>query len=119
MKRLLQAKKRLLARRARIRKKIRGSAARPRVNVSFTNRHIAAQVIDDDSGKTLASITSLGKASQVKGKNADSARVLGGALAEKMKQAGVGAAVFDRNGKLYHGKVKAFADAMREKGIVL
>ena len=116
---LRENRRRLAARKARIKKKIRGVAGRPRVSVYFSNRNITAQVIDDEAGKTLASVCSLEKGCPVKGKNLTAAKALGAALAEKVKTAGITAVVFDRNGKLYHGKVKAFAEAMREKGLVL
>jgi len=109
----------MLARKARIRKKIRGTAMRPRVSVHFSNKNITAQVIDDTAGKTLVSLNSLEKTSPAKGKNVEAARQIGGALADKAKAAGISSVVFDRNGKLYHGKVKVFADAMREKGLIL
>lgn len=116
---LRENRRRLVSRKARIRKKIRGVAARPRVSVYFSNRNITAQVIDDAAGRTLASVCSLEKGSPMKGKNLAAARALGAALAEKAKTAGITSVVFDRNGKLYHGKVKAFAEAMREKGLAL
>lgn len=99
--------------------KIRGEAGRPRVSVHFSTRNITAQLIDDTAGKTLASICTLQKDSPIRGKNLAAAKVLGGALAEKAKAAGITAVVFDRNGRLYHGRVKAFAEAMREKGLIL
>ncbi|MDH5476806.1 MAG: 50S ribosomal protein L18 [Nitrospinota bacterium] len=119
MKRVLDSKRRLMARKARIRKKIRGTSERPRVSVCFSNKNIIAQVIDDDAGRTLVSLSSLGKDSPAKGKNAVAARQIGEALADKMKASGISTVVFDRNGKLYHGRVKVFAEAMREKGLIL
>ncbi|MDH5637513.1 MAG: 50S ribosomal protein L18 [Nitrospinota bacterium] len=119
MKRVQDIRRRMLARKARIRKKIRGTAARPRVSVHFSNKNITAQVIDDTIGKTLVSLNSLEKASPAKGKSVEAARQIGGVLADKAKAAGISSVVFDRNGKLYHGKVKVFADAMREKGLIL
>lgn len=119
MKRLNISRKRLLARKTRIRKKIRGTSQRPRVSVHFSNKGITAQVIDDAAGKTMVSLNSGDKSSLAKGKNVDAAKQAGEALAAKAKQVGVSAVVLDRNGKLYHGKVKAFAEALREKGLVL
>jgi len=116
---LRENRRRLESRKIRIRKKIRGVAGRPRVSVYFSNRNITAQVIDDAAGKTLAAVCSLEKGSAVKGKNLAAAKALGAALAEKAKAAGITTVVFDRNGKLYHGRVKAFAEALREKGLVL
>ena len=119
MKKTEDVKRRLLARKVRIRKKIHGTAQRPRVSVYFSNKSIIAQVIDDDARKTLVAESSMSKTSPAKGKNADAARKVAETLAEKAKAAGISAVVFDRNGKMYHGRVKAFAEAMREKGLVL
>jgi large subunit ribosomal protein L18 len=103
----------------RIRKKISGTAERPRLCVSFTNKHIYAQAIDDQSGTTIASVSSLAK--DLKGEklsaNRESAVRLGKAFAEKAKAAGLSKVVFDRHGRPYHGRVKEFADAVREGGI--
>ncbi|MGC9451763.1 MAG: 50S ribosomal protein L18 [Oceanipulchritudo sp.] len=103
----------------RIRKKVSGTAERPRLCVSFTNKHIYAQAIDDDSGKTVVSASTLGK--DLKGEdlsaNRESAVRLGKAFVEKAKAAGVARVVFDRHGRPYHGRVKEFAQAVREGGI--
>jgi len=119
MSRLQDSRRRLLARKRRIKKKILGTAQRPRVSVYFSNRNIMAQVIDDSVGKTIVALSSLAKESPAKGKNAGAARKIGEALAEAAKTAGISTVVFDRNGRKYHGKVKAFAEAMREKGLAL
>lgn len=108
---------RLKVRKNRIRKKVSGSKERPRVSVRFSNRNIFAQMIDDQAGRTLASASTLEKDAPVTGKSVEAAKKLGLALAERAKAAGVTKVVFDRNGRRYHGKVKEFADALREQGI--
>ncbi|MBL4575168.1 MAG: 50S ribosomal protein L18 [Opitutaceae bacterium] len=109
----------LQKRRWRIRKKISGTQERPRLSVCFTNKHIYAQCIDDTTGETLVFLSSLN--SELKSKNVsaniDGAKVLGEAFAEKAKAAGVSRVVFDRNGRLYHGSVKTFADVVRSAGL--
>jgi large subunit ribosomal protein L18 len=104
-------------RRWRIRKKVQGSAARPRLSVHFSNKHIYAQCIDDVKGHTLAYVTSVsGKDAAVKA-NSEGATTLGKAIAEKAKAAGIDSVVFDRGGRRYHGCVKSFAEAAREGGL--
>lgn len=110
-------KRRRLARKSRVRRKVRGAAGRPRVTISFTNRNVIAQMIDDTAGKTLAFVSTMGPGAGARGKNMSAARWAGAALAEAALGLGVTSAVFDRNGRAYHGKVKEFADTMREKGI--
>ena len=105
----------------RLRQKVKGTAARPRLHVSRTLKHIHAQVIDDVNGKTLVAAstvqTSIG--SQVEGGKGSvaAARVVGAAIAELAKAKGIEAVVFDRNGVQYHGAVKEFAEAAREAGL--
>ena len=103
----------------RIRKKIAGTEARPRLCVSFTNKHIYAQAIDDETGKTLVSVSSLGKdlRDEKLSANRNSAVQLGKIFAEKAKAADITSVVFDRHGRPYHGRVKDFAEAVREGGI--
>ena len=106
----------------RIRKKVTGSAERPRMSVCFSNEHIYVQFIDDAKGCTLASTSTRHKS--VPGRDQIAANVAGakkiGALAaESAKSKGILKAVFDRNGARYHGKVKALADAAREAGLQL
>jgi large subunit ribosomal protein L18 len=103
----------------RIRKKIAGTEVRPRLCVSFTNKHIYAQAIDDESGKTLVSVSSLGKdlRDEKLSANRNSAVQLGKIFAEKAKAADITSVVFDRHGRPYHGRVKDFAEAVREGGI--
>ena len=106
-------------RRWRIRKKISGTQERPRLAIHLSNKHIYGQVIDDEAGKTLVYVSSLGK--DLKGDklkaNVEGAESVGKLVAEKAKKAGVETVVFDRGGRIYHGCVKAFADAAREGGL--
>jgi large subunit ribosomal protein L18 len=106
-------------RRWRIRKKVAGTAARPRLAVRFTARHIYAQAINDDAGATLVFLSSLDaelRKQKLKA-NLAGAKALGVAFAVKAKAAGIASVVFDRSGAPYHGKVKTFADAAREGGL--
>lgn len=112
----IQENKRLERRKARIRAKISGTASRPRISVFKSNKHLYAQVIDDVVGSTLTSIANLGEHKTLKVTVAD-AEKLGQALGEKMKSLKITEAVFDRNGNLYHGVVKALADGTRKAGI--
>ena len=105
----------LQKRRWRIRKKINGTAERPRLAVHFSNKNITAQCIDDEKGHTLLHVSSI-KSSELKA-NTESAKTLGLSVAEKAKAAGIETVVFDRSGRLYHGCVKSFADAAREGGL--
>jgi len=102
----------------RIRKKVRGSAERPRLAVYRSLNHIYAQVIDDANGKTLATASTAEKAFSGKsGGNIEAAIYVGKAVAERARQAGIENVVFDRGGYLYHGRVKALIDATREAGL--
>jgi large subunit ribosomal protein L18 len=101
----------------RVRAKLRGSAERPRLVVFRSNRGIEAQLVDDDSGMTLASASHLALAKSFKGNKIEQAAAVGKALAAAAKKAGVDACVFDRGGYLYHGRVKALADGAREGGL--
>jgi large subunit ribosomal protein L18 len=106
-------------RRWRIRKKVNGTAARPRLAVRFTSKHVYAQAINDEAGSTLVFLSSLDaelRKQKLKA-NLASAKALGSAFAAKAKAAGINAVVFDRAGAPYHGKVKQFADAAREGGL--
>jgi large subunit ribosomal protein L18 len=100
----------------RVRGKVAGTAERPRLVVSRSNRGIAAQLIDDSNGKTVASASWL-QVKSFKGNKTGQAAEVGKLLAEKAKAANVDSAVFDRGGYLYHGRVKALADAAREGGL--
>ena len=108
-------------RRWRVRKKIAGSAQRPRMSVYFSGQHIYVQFIDDEQGRTLASASTrsagaLGKDQKV-GANVVNAKRVGQLAAEAAKAQGIGSVVFDRGGARYHGKVKALAEAAREAGL--
>ena len=105
-----------LRRRRRVRAKIRGSAERPRISVFRSNRGIFAQLIDDDSGRTLASVNWIEPELRGLGPMEQATRA-GGLLAERAKAVGVEVAVFDRGGYKYHGRVKALADGAREGGL--
>jgi large subunit ribosomal protein L18 len=107
-------------RQARVRKKVRGVADRPRLSVFRSARHIYAQVIDDTSGSTLISASTLDakfKANESYTGNVSAAAGVGTLIAEKALEEGITKVVFDRNGFLYHGRIKALADAAREKGL--
>jgi large subunit ribosomal protein L18 len=105
-----------LKRRRRVRAKVRGSAERPRISVFRSNRGIFAQLIDDDSGRTLASVQWTESELQSL-KPMEQARRAGALLAERAQAAGVSTAVFDRGGYQYHGRVKALAEGAREGGL--
>jgi large subunit ribosomal protein L18 len=100
-----------------VRAKVRGSAERPRLVVFRSNRGVEAQLVDDDSGRTLASASHLALAKSFKGDKTAQAEAVGKALAATAQKAGVDTCVFDRGGYLYHGRVKALADAAREGGL--
>lgn len=102
----------------RIRKKVSGTAERPRLTVHFSGRHVYAQVIDDDSGKTLAAASTMEERAGKKAvANRETAQQVGQAIAEKMLALKVEKVVFDRGGFIFHGKVKALADAARQGGL--
>ncbi len=102
----------------RIRKIVSGSAERPRLSVYRSNKQISVQLIDDKAGNTILSVSSLCKEiAEKKGTKIEQAALVGAAVAEKAKAAGIEAVVFDRNGYLYHGRVKALADAARNGGL--
>ncbi|MCB0472803.1 MAG: 50S ribosomal protein L18 [Flavobacteriaceae bacterium] len=103
----------------RIRKIVSGDATRPRLSVFRSNKEISAQLIDDIEGTTLASISSRDKAIASKGTKVEIAALVGKAIAEKATKAGIESVTFDRNGYLYHGRVKALADGAREAGLKL
>jgi large subunit ribosomal protein L18 len=105
-----------IRRHKRVRKSLSGTAERPRLVVFRSNRGIEAQLIDDVAGTTLAASSSLGLKS-FKGNKVDQAAEVGKSLAAAAKSAGIESAVFDRGGYLYHGRVKALADAAREGGL--
>jgi large subunit ribosomal protein L18 len=112
-------KEQLVRRHNRLRQNLSGTAQKPRLSVSFTSKHIYAQLIDDDSGKTLAAATSLSpEFKKLNAKpNVEGAKQLGKAIAEKAVATGIKCIVFDRGGFKYHGRVKALADAARSVGL--
>jgi large subunit ribosomal protein L18 len=101
----------------RIRKKLRGSTARPRLAVFFSNKNVYVQLIDDDKGLTLCSASSKEKDFGAAGSNVATATKVGQAVAERALAQNISSVVFDRGGFTFHGKVKALADAAREKGL--
>src|SRR3984957_2332524 len=102
----------------RIRKKLRGTTERPRLTVFRSTAHIYAQVIDDTKGVTLVAASSTEKAAEKKtGGNLAAAQEIGKRVAERAKENGINKVVFDRGGYIYHGRVKALADAAREAGL--
>ena len=104
----------------RVRKKVSGTAARPRLAVTRSARHIFAQLVDDGSGSTLASASTLESGVRsASGDKTAKARQVGGLLAQRAQGAGISAAVFDRGGHAYHGRIAALADGAREGGLAL
>lgn len=109
-----------LKRQVRVRKKVTGSTARPRLNVFRSSRHIHAQIIDDVTGTTLVAVSTITpeiKAGLEYSGNIEAAKKVGAAIAQKALEKDIKSVVFDRNGFLYHGRVKALADAARENGL--
>jgi large subunit ribosomal protein L18 len=101
----------------RIRGKIAGTAERPRLAVFRSNKGIFAQLVDDESGRTIAGASWLGLAKSFKGSKTDQAAEVGKAIAQAAKKAGIDTVIFDRGGYLYHGRVKALAESAREGGL--
>ncbi|RXZ82764.1 50S ribosomal protein L18 [Paenibacillaceae bacterium] len=106
-----------LKRHLRVRKKINGTTARPRLSVFRSAKHIYVQLIDDVQGVTLASASTQDKSFGGNGGNVEAARQVGTLIAERAKAKGVAKVVFDRGGYLYHGRIQALADAAREAGL--
>lgn len=105
-------------RKRRIRKKISGSGDRPRVSVFRSAKHIYVQAIDDSKGATMATVSTLSEGvKNAEGTKTDEAKAVGTALAKMLKEKGIDQVIFDRNGYLYHGRVKALADGAREAGL--
>lgn len=105
--------------RYRIRRKIKGTAARPRLSIFRSNKGIYGQLVDDVNGVTLASASTLESDARTEGTKTEQSKAVGQKLAERAKEAGIDTAVFDRAGYLYHGRVKAFAEGAREGGLRL
>ena len=101
----------------RIRRKLAGTAERPRLAVFRSVAHIYAQVIDDSQGKTLVSASSVDKGGKTNGGNVAAAKTIGTLVAQRAREKGIQKVVFDRGGYHYHGRVKALADAAREAGL--
>jgi large subunit ribosomal protein L18 len=105
-------------RHARVRAKLSGTAARPRLNVFRSNKHLYAQLIDDMGGVTLVSASTMEKDLNLEStSNVDAAKLVGELVAKRAVEKGITAVVFDRGGYLYHGRIQALADAARENGL--
>ena len=115
---VLTSPARRLKRRRRVRAKVRGTAERPRISVFRSNRGLFAQLIDDDAGRTLAAVQWT-EADLRSLKPMEQATQAGKTLAQRAKDAGIERAVFDRGGYQYHGRVKAFAEGVREGGLAV
>ncbi len=113
----LTAREARLRRHRRVRKHVQGTAERPRLAVFRSNRGIQAQLVDDLAGRTLAAASWLGLPKSFRGNKTEQAAEVGKLLAANAKKAGIGPVVFDRGGYLYHGRVKALAEAAREGGL--
>ena len=102
----------------RLRRRVSGTAARPRLSVFGSLKHIYAQIIDDEKGATLAAASTMDKSMELKSTgNQDAAKAVGKLIAERALAQGVSEVVFDRGGHVYHGRIKALADAAREAGL--
>ncbi|WP_299327141.1 50S ribosomal protein L18 [uncultured Helicobacter sp.] len=114
---ILELKKNLrIKRKMRIRDKLKGTTTRPRISIFRSNKYLYAQAIDDVNGVTLATVDGM----KLKlGNNKDQAEQIAVVFAKTLKDKGISSAIFDRNGYLFHGVVKAFADSLRENGITL
>ena len=108
--------KNLALRKHRIRAKVSGTTERPRLSVFISGHHVSAQIIDDTKHKTIVAATTIGS-KVAKGTMTEKAAWVGNEIAAKAKTAKVGVVVFDRGGRMYHGRIKALADAAREKGL--
>ena len=106
-------------RHTRVRKKIAGTAERPRLAVFRSNKHIYAQLIDDVTGRTLAAASTLEADAAKDGKKSDVAKSVGGLLGRRAKENGIASVVFDRGGYPYHGRVRQIAEGAREAGLTL
>jgi large subunit ribosomal protein L18 len=120
MNRLVAKRKAAAARKSRVRRRVVGTAARPRLTVYKSVKHVYAQIVDDATGRTLVSASTMGRDLREdlkKTSNVEAARAVGLALGKKALARDIKDVVFDRNGYPYHGKVKALADAAREAGL--
>jgi large subunit ribosomal protein L18 len=119
MKKLVEKARKRLKRKASIRKKVAGTAERPRLSVYKSNRHTYVQAVDDVAGVTVAAASNLEKDARAGKNRVGDMEALGARVAARLKEKQVSAVVFDRNGYKYHGKVKAIADGARKAGIAL
>ena len=119
MVKVIDSKKSRIKRRKRIRAKISGTAACPRLSVFRSAKHIYAQIIDDEAGKTLCSASTMEKSFEGFGGNVEAPTQVGKNIAAKALEKGITEVVFDRGGFVYHGRVKALADGAREGGLKL
>ena len=119
MNRLLEKRNRLAKRIKRVRYSIKSKKLRPRLVLNRTNQYLSCQVIDDQKGVTVCQASTLEKGFSGSKKNQEAASALGKMIAERAKSAGISSVVFDRRGRLYHGRVKLFSDAAREGGLEL
>ena len=117
MDRLSEKRHKRMLRRRRIRKKLSGTSERPRMTVFRSNRHISLQVIDDASGKTLVSVSTLEKELSTVKRGVQGAKLIGQKAAERLETEKISTVIFDRNGYRYHGIIKAIADGAREAGL--
>ncbi len=117
MKKVIDKNRRLLRRKKRVRKSITGTGSRPRLSVFKSNKNMYAQVIDDALGHTLLSVSTQSGEFKALKVNVEDAAKLGEALGAKLKEQKIEEIVFDRNGWLYHGVIKAFADGTRKAGV--
>ncbi len=115
MDRLKKKQLNLKHRKARVRSTISGTADRPRMSVYISNRHVSVQLIDDEAKRTLAATTTVG--SKQKATMTELATLAGEEIAKKAKKAKISSVVFDRNGRQYHGRIKALAEAARKNGL--
>jgi large subunit ribosomal protein L18 len=110
-----------LRRKKRVRSRLKGTSDKPRLSVFKSARHIYAQIIDDSTARTLVEASSLSKdikpQLQSKGGNKDGATLIGGFIAQRALEKGIKRVIFDRNGFLYHGRIKALAEAARQRGL--
>jgi large subunit ribosomal protein L18 len=108
-----------IRRHRRVRKKVHGTASRPRLAVYRSNKHISAQLIDDDAGRTIVAASTLDSSTRgdASSGSVDAARKVGALIAERAKDAGISTVVFDRGGYAYHGRVAAVASAARDAGL--
>ncbi|MCQ2751579.1 MAG: 50S ribosomal protein L18 [Coriobacteriales bacterium] len=112
-----QKNAKLAKRKIRVRSKVSGTPERPRLCVTKSNTNIYAQVIDDKAANTIVSASSLGNSINAKGGTVEGAKEVGALIAKRALEANISEVVFDRGGNLYHGRVKALADAAREGGL--